>query len=115
MPMIELTIAEHAALAATVSRLVEIRKELSEREWKKGTNKILRQLAAKIAAHTPSVICDRPQLRFLEAVLANKYKVLDEAVIPEYSRREPASERLTQAANLREVTGSLLAKVRKAL
>jgi hypothetical protein len=118
MAKIQFTSQEYAQLASTLDRMMIVRKELPHTDWKKGINKVIKQLAAKFPPTQHEAcerILDRQQLRAVEELLVKKYKVLDQDIIPEYARRAPASERLQQATELRETVQGLLKKVQEAL
>jgi hypothetical protein len=86
------TDVEYNRLCNVVGKLLVMREKITDKDWKKGNNPIIKDLSKKfykdgITGQTQSVQLKRPHLRFLEEGLKQSIETLEVNILPEYKKR----------------------------
>lgn len=120
MSKLELNKEEYSYMSNMVDRMMKARATLSDQEWKKANNPLIKELSKKFSVlasvhDVNEVHVNRRHLRLLEAFLSEMQKMITEKVIPEYERRGDKAEYIEKANQRIALIKAVLTKVESKL
>lgn len=119
MPSFTFTQEEVAYLKRTTEKLMQIRRELQPKDWKKPEHKIVREMHAKFSTEAEQYVLSRTHIRGFLQLLTAGTKMLSETTIPEYERRIASDASKTEfyqpyldkAKNMQQMFDGLIVKL----